>query len=97
MDNNDTLCIIHMIYFCPNCVNFLPENFHFFIFFEGATALLRPLQARATFFHGGGYHIETSPLSCTANQWTGFYMIGISVMKELSVSFPLIGKPLINH
>ena len=29
------------------------------------------------------YHIETSPLICRANQWTGFYMIGTSVMKEL--------------
>ena len=29
----------------------------------------------------GLYHIETSPLICTANQWTGFYMIGASVMK----------------
>ena len=34
-------------------------------------------------FHDGGrYHIETSPLS-GANQWTGFYMITTSVMKEL--------------
>ena len=30
------------------------------------------------------YHIETSPLICTRNQWTGFYMIGTSVMKELN-------------
>ena len=37
-------------------------------------------------FHDGGcYHIETSPLICKANQWTGFYMIGSSVMKELVV------------
>ena len=36
-------------------------------------------------FHGGGpYHRETSPLTCKANQWTGFYMTGASVMKELS-------------
>ena len=27
--------------------------------------------------------IETSPVICSANQWTGFYMIGNSVMKEL--------------
>ena len=32
---------------------------------------------------GGSYHIETSPLVCSANQWTSFYMIGTSVMKEL--------------
>ena len=35
-------------------------------------------------FHDGGpYHIETSSLTCTANQWTGFYMIGTSVMKVM--------------
>ena len=28
-------------------------------------------------------HIETSPLICRANQWTSFYMIGTSVMKEI--------------
>ena len=29
------------------------------------------------FFQDGGryYHTETSPLICSANQWTGFYMI----------------------
>ena len=27
--------------------------------------------------------IETSPVICSANQWTGFYMIVNSVMKEL--------------
>ena len=35
--------------------------------------------------YGGPYHIETktSPLICSANRWTGFYMIVISVMKKL--------------
>ena len=34
-------------------------------------------------FHEGGLcHIETSSLICRENQWTGFYMIGTSVMKE---------------
>ena len=32
---------------------------------------------------GGHYHIETSLLNCGENQWTGFYMITASVMKEL--------------
>ena len=27
--------------------------------------------------------METSSLICSANQWTGFYMIETSVMKEL--------------
>ena len=31
----------------------------------------------------GRCHIETSPLVCSANQWTGFYMITASAMKEL--------------
>ena len=30
--------------------------------------------------------METSPLTCGANQWTGFYMITASVMKELNGS-----------
>ena len=35
-------------------------------------------------FHDGGrYHIETSLLIWRAIQWTGFYMITASVMKEL--------------
>ena len=33
---------------------------------------------------GGPYHIETSPLIYRAKQWTGFYLTGISVMKELN-------------
>ena len=36
------------------------------------------------FFHDGGlYHIETIPLIRHANQWTSFYMMGTTVMKEL--------------
>ena len=35
------------------------------------------------FDNGGPYHIDTSPLICSANQWTGFYMIRTSVKKEL--------------
>ena len=35
-------------------------------------------------FHDGGpYHVETSPLIYSANQWTGFYKIGTFVIKEL--------------
>ena len=36
-----------------------------------------------TLHDGGRYYIETSPLICCANQWTGFYIITASVMKEL--------------
>ena len=35
------------------------------------------------FHEGGPYHIEKTPLIYRANQWTGFYMIGTSVIKEL--------------
>ena len=38
------------------------------------------------FHDGGSYHIETSRLICSANQWTGFYTIGTSVINELNVS-----------
>ena len=34
--------------------------------------------------NGGPYHVETSPLICLTNQWTGFYMIGTSAMQELN-------------
>ena len=36
---------------------------------------------------GGPCDIETSPLICPANQWTGFYMIETSIMNELN-KFP---------
>ena len=39
-------------------------------------------------FHDGGpYHIETSRLICRANQWTSFYKIRTSVMKELNAKY----------
>ena len=38
-----------------------------------------------SFHDGGRYHIETSPMVCRENQWTGFYIITASVMKELNV------------
>ena len=34
--------------------------------------------------------METSPMICRANQWTGFYMIMASVMKELKSNTCLI-------
>ena len=42
---------------------------------------------RVQLFHDGvPYHIETSPLICSGNHWTGFYMIGISIMKDYNIS-----------
>ena len=52
--------------------------------------LYRPLNYLANknehvFHEGGSYHIENSLLICFENQWTGFYMIGTSVMKKLKL------------
>ena len=43
-------------------------------------------------FHDGGrYHVKTSPLICSAYQWTGFYMITASVvMTELKLILQII-------
>ena len=42
----------------------------------------------ALLFHDeGSYQIETSPLIYRTNQWTGFNMIGTSVIKELRKPF----------
>ena len=41
---------------------------------------------------GGPYHIATTPMIYGANQWTGFYMIGTSVMKELTLINPGVSK-----
>ena len=47
---------------------------------------LKKIQAESKsckLFHAGGpYYIETSPLIRRANQWTGLYIIGNSVMKD---------------
>ena len=37
------------------------------------------------FHEGGRNHMEPSPLICRADQWTGFYLITASGMKELNV------------
>ena len=47
----------------------------------------RTVFASQSFIRLGRYHIETSPLIYSANQWTGFYMITASVMKELKKVF----------
>ena len=39
------------------------------------------------------YHVETSPLICRVNQWTGSYMIGTS-MKELNCGLTLSWRSL---
>ena len=52
-------------------------------------------------FHDGSpYYTETSSWICTANQWTGIYMIGASIKKKL-ISFYwktsiIVAMPLTN-
>ena len=41
------------------------------------------------FYHGGPYHIETSLLIYRTNKWTGFYMVGTSVMKDLKLAIKM--------
>ena len=38
-----------------------------------------------SFHDGGRYHRETSSLVCRENQWTGFYIITASVIKDLNM------------
>ena len=51
------------------------------------------------FQDGGPCNLETSPLICSANQWTGFYMFGTSVIKELMGNFIFcaVGAIFISH
>ena len=37
---------------------------------------------------GGPYHTESSPLICSANRWSGFYMIDTSVTRLKSGKTP---------
>ena len=37
-----------------------------------------------SFMKEAPYDVETSPLISSANQWSAFYMIGNSVIKELN-------------
>ena len=47
------------------------------------------MHERVNFFNEGEpYYPETSPLICSANQWTGFYMIGTFVIKDLKLFLP---------
>ena len=49
------------------------------------------MKQQGELFHDGGrYHTETSPLIYIANQWTGFYVISASAMKELIAFHALI-------
>ena len=43
------------------------------------------ISSYCSLFDDGGAYIENSPLICSANQRTGFCVVGTSVMKELNV------------
>ena len=47
--------------------------------------------------HSGSYHIETSPLICSANQWTGFCIIGTFVIKDSRRSSSTYTESLFLH
>ena len=68
------------------------ENFSLYMgiscFSTDSTVLLSFLNEMGFFLllqDGGPYHIETCPSISRASQWTGLYMIGTSVMKELEL------------
>ena len=53
------------------------------VFYMMATLAFNELRFFNSFKKGGLYNIEISK-PCKANQWTALYMIGTSVMKELT-------------
>ena len=54
--------------------------------------------AKDKLFHdGGSCRIETSPLICSVNQWTGFCIIGTSVMKDSRSSSSTYTESLFLH
>ena len=64
-------------------------NFFYFnqLFISKSKMIFRDLKRFAyfkPFYDGGPSHLETSPLICSENQCSGFYMVGTSLMKELN-------------
>ena len=49
------------------------------------------------FHNGGSCRTETSPLICSVNQWTGFCMIGTSIMKYSRRSSSTYNESLFLH
>ena len=54
-----------------------------YIFFYN---LLRSMEKWGLTRDGGLYHVDISRLVCTANHWTGFYMIGTFDIKKLKAA-----------
>ena len=80
--------ITELIIFLIDPVHLDLFNIGFKLFHDGGlnrSSTFGLIQYCFKLFHDGGlYHIEISPLICSANQWTGFYMIGAFVMKKFS-------------
>ena len=65
----------------------LPSEFYadFFSCDKVSKVWLEKISCRYKLFHDGGpSHIETNSLIHSANQWTGFFIIGTSAATELS-------------
>ena len=70
--------------FMTEATSYRPQSTGFYTIATSVIKYLKVLIWVWLFHDGGRYHIETSPLICSANQWTGFYMITASVMRELT-------------
>ena len=68
-------------YFLLNTDTYNGNGFNFAIFSPFYSILSD--YCHDSLYDGGPYDIETSPLICRANKWTGSYMIETSVMKKL--------------
>ena len=76
--------------FFENLLKWLKEiqlDLEFYIFFKSFRLFDEILHQH--FNDGSPYHKETSTFICEANQWTGAYMIGNSVMKEFTHFVPM--------
>ena len=74
---------IHHAFFTRHKMVFVSEKHNFYVKHYRKTFSFSNIFLK--FFHDGGrYHIETSTLICSVNQWTGFYMITVCVMIELN-------------
>ena len=62
-------------------LTYLPLFYEFQIILQTAHFIRHHL---ILFHDGGSYHIETSPLICRTSQWTGFCMIGVSIIKTFN-------------
>ena len=84
--NNEKVIVNSKYYFV---LFWTPTDFWYFGVYKSDYLLLkivlstRGLGSIWLFHVGCPYNIETSPLICSINQWTGFHLIGTSVMKQL--------------